>query len=372
MRIHNGRVAGAVGDGEISIVDGTITSHHAGMDTKFDAAGGLLAPGLIDIQINGAFGHDFSADPASIWDVGEMLPRHGVTSFVPTLVTSPAEVFDHAIHVVTAGPPPGYAGANPVGLHFEGPWLSPQMKGAHNPDDLSIPDESVASKWAESNVVSMVTMAPELPGAEGVSSILAGAGVVVSFGHSTADYEQASAALNGDWSAVTHLFNQMTPFLHRDPGAVGAAWLSNAVCGLIVDGLHSDPDAVRMAWRILGPDRTVLISDSMAAAGLGSGSYRLGSVKVSVDDSGPRIADHRLAGSVLSLPEAVFNLTKWSEASIDDALASATKTPARLLGLADRGEVLDGLRGDIVVLTDSLDVMATFVGGSLVYKAGAS
>jgi N-acetylglucosamine-6-phosphate deacetylase len=246
------------------------------------------------------------------------------------------------------------------------------MAGAHNSEYLSLPDESMASLWARSGVVSIVTMAPELQGASAVTSILSEAGILVSIGHTAADYRTAKASLEGPRPSVTHLFNQMTPFRHRDSGVVGAAWMSEAVCGLIVDGLHSEPDAVRLAWRILGSDRTALVTDSMAAFGIGNGNYVLGSAEVTVDESGPRLVDGRLAGSVLSLVDALRNLVMWTEASVDEAVLAVTRTPAALVGLTDRGEIRDGSRGDVVVLTESLEIRATIIGGEVIYDAGAA
>ncbi len=288
--------------------------------------------GFVDLQVNGGWGHDFTADPTSIWEVGRRLPATGVTAFLPTLVSTPYEVADAAIAVLQNGPPAGYVGADPVGLHIEGPWISPDWRGAHNLQHLRLPDPEVAKRWAESGVVRIVTMAPELEGAFSVAESLATEGVIVSAGHSGAGYEVGAEALSGPWSLVTHLFNQMTPFHHRSPGLVGAALMSNRPCGLIVDGLHSDPAAVRLAWTQLGPDRLVLVTDAMAAMGLAPGRYRLGDQDVDVGPEGPRIGPDTLAGSTLTLDRAVSNLIEWTDATTDQAVAAATTVPAGVLG----------------------------------------
>jgi N-acetylglucosamine-6-phosphate deacetylase len=285
----------------------------------------------LDLQVNGGWGHDFTADPASIWEVGRHLVATGVGAFLPTIVSAPYEVSDRAIDVLQSGPPDGYAGADPIGLHIEGPWISPDWKGAHNPDHLRLPDPGVARHWADSGTVRMVTLAPELDGAVEVAGILAGSGVVVSAGHSGADYETAASALAGAWSAVTHLFNQMSPFHHRSPGLVGAALLSDRPCGVIVDGIHADPAAVRLAWDHLGPDRFVLITDGMQATGLGEGIYILGDREVFVGAEGPRIGRAILAGSTLTMDVAVSNLQEWTSATLLEATACASENPARLL-----------------------------------------
>jgi N-acetylglucosamine-6-phosphate deacetylase len=186
-------------------------------------------------------------------------------------------------------------------------------------------------------MVRMVTMAPELDGALDVASHLDGAGVVVSAGHSGADFETASKALAGPWRFVTHLFNQMSPFHHRAPGLVGAALLSDVPCGLIADGIHADPAAVRLAWNVLGPERLVLITDAMQATGLGEGIYVLGDREVFVGPDGPRIGRSILAGSTLTMDQAVANLAEWTGATDDQALACATVNPARFIGLVPEG-----------------------------------
>jgi N-acetylglucosamine-6-phosphate deacetylase len=328
-----------------------------------------ITAGLIDIQVNGGWGHDFTGDPASIWEVGRHLPSTGVTSFLPTIVSAPYHVADSAIALIQAGPPAGYAGADPIGLHIEGPWLSSKWPGAHNPELLRAPDLEVAARWADSGVVRMVTIAPELEGAFAAAEILAAAGVVVSAGHTGADFDTASRALDGPWTAVTHLFNQMSPFHHRAPGAVGAALLSGRPCGVIVDGIHSHPAAVRLAWDHLGPDRFVLISDGMQATGLGPGRYELGGQTVEVTPEGPRIGGDTLAGSTLTLDRAVANLVGWSSASQEQALSAASLTPASLIGAADRGRLDSGLRADVALFDNELRVLATTVGGVEVYRA---
>jgi N-acetylglucosamine-6-phosphate deacetylase len=336
-------------------------------DEVIDASGLIVAPGLVDIQINGGFGHDFTQDPTTIWDVGSRLPELGVTSFVPTVVTSPAEVTDLALDVVANRRPTDYRGADVVGLHFEGPWISPRMHGAHNVSHITDPDLDTALGWAGSGLVRIVTLAPERPGASPVITALAERGVVVSLGHTDADYETARIAYGSGATLATHLFNQMTPLAHREPGVVGAALLHAGHCLLIVDGLHLAEGALEVAWRILGPDRLVLVTDAMAALGLGPGTYPLGDGPITVGPDGPRTTDGRLAGSAISLPEAVSNLTGSTSAQLHQALRCATANPARAIGLTDRGVLQSGLRADITVLDDSLEVVATFVAGERVH-----
>lgn len=358
--IRGGRLV----DGEettISIADGQITDTTD--DAIFDAGGLIVAPGLIDIQINGGFGHDFTQDPTTIWEVGRRLPELGVTSFVPTVVTSPPDVTDLALEVVGNRKPDDYRGADVLGLHFEGPWIAPEMHGAHNPGHITDPDPPTATRWAESGLVRIVTLAPERPGATHVTRILTEGGVRVSVGHSAADYSTAQAAFDQGASLATHLFNQMTPLGHREAGVVGSALLSAGHCLLIVDGLHISDPSLEIAWRILGDRRTILVTDAMAALGLGPGVYPLGDGPITVGEDGPRTGDGRLAGSVVTLPGAIANLAETTSASLPQALRCATANPAAALGLDDRGQFRTGSRGDVVILDDDLRVVATFVAG---------
>ena len=186
-----------------------------------DATGLILAPGFIDLQINGAFGDDFTADPATIWRVAELLPRYGVTSFLPTIITSPPEKIAAGQKVVTEGRPDGFRGALPLGLHIEGPFLNPHKKGAHNPKYLRLPDVAAVKDWSPETGVSLVTLAPELPGALEVIVALSDRGVLVSEGHSMATYDQAEAGFDAGARYGTHLFNAMPALGHRDPGLPG-------------------------------------------------------------------------------------------------------------------------------------------------------
>jgi N-acetylglucosamine-6-phosphate deacetylase len=364
--IQGGRLA--TGEEVVVHIDGGVFVDEppAGSE-KIDAEGLIVSPGLIDIQINGGFGFDFTQDPTTIWKVGERLPEMGVTSFVPTVVTSPGSVTDLALEVVSKQRPDGYRGAHLIGLHFEGPWISPVMHGAHNPDHITDPDLETASRWAESGLVRIVTLAPERSGAGPVIAELNRAGVVVSVGHTAADYETARQALSSGATLVTHLFNQMTPLTHREPGVVGAGLLNAAHCLLIVDGHHLSDGALEVAWRVLGPERVILVTDAMAAMGLGPGTYPLGDGPITVGDNGPRTTDGRLAGSVITLPEAVANLVASTSATLPEAMVSVTFNPAAALGLTDRGEIAPGRRADLTLFDRDLKVVTTFVAGDRIY-----
>jgi N-acetylglucosamine-6-phosphate deacetylase len=327
----------------------------------------LLAPGLIDIQINGGFGHDFTQDAASIWDVGARLPAFGVTSFLPTVVTSARSGRESMMATLTAGPPPGYLGAIPLGAHFEGPFISPDASGAHDPALLRLPANADADveRWSPDNGVSMVTLAPELDGALALASSLVRRGVVVSAGHSRATRDQAVAGFDAGITYATHLFNAMPPLGHREPGLPGAALGDPRVTvGLIADGIHVHGDVVRVAAAAAGAERLSLVTDATAALGMLEGQYELGGRDVVLDGTSVRLSeDGRLAGSALTADEAIRRFMAMSGRSNADAIAAMTTVPSSLLGLADRGRVEVGQRADLTLWTQDLKLVATYIGG---------
>jgi N-acetylglucosamine-6-phosphate deacetylase len=346
------------------VVDGAVVMER-GRIASIEPAAGVpdrwVAPGFIDLQINGAEGIDVTSQPERIGALAALLPRAGVTAFLPTVVTCPPAVRERALAAFVAlDPGPG---AVPLGLHLEGPMLSPIRRGAHPEAFLAAPDAAVIAAWSAEAGVAMATIAPELPGALDVISALAGRGVTVSIGHTDADATTFAAGLAAGAVAVTHLFNAMRPFSHRDPGPIGATLADGeVVAGLICDGVHVDPVAVRMAWRALGPDRLALVTDTVAAA-------RLGSVGLEVEGGAVRTADGVLAGSVLSLDEAVRNLVAFTGCPLADAIATVTSTPARVLGLVDRGRLECGARADVAVLDVRLHVTETIVGGEVAWRS---
>ncbi len=331
---------------------------------EFDASGLVVSPGWIDLQINGAFGLDFTNDPACVWDVAAKLPQFGVTAFLPTVITASAETYQAAIAALQAGPPPGWRGARPLGWHFEGPFLNPARKGAHNPADLRLPEPGFVQDWSRDNGVLLVTMAPELPGALALAEQLAGRGVRLSIGHSTATLDEARQAVAHGFSAATHLFNAMPPLDHRSPGLVGEVLLNQRIAaGLIVDGLHVHPYLVEIAWRLKGGDHILLISDATSALGSAPGKYMQGGLEVTVDARSARLADGTLAGSMLRLEQALRNVIQFTGAPIEQVLPALGVNQARLLGLEEVGEIRPGFRADLTFLNPAGEVARTMVGG---------
>ncbi|MBJ7356662.1 amidohydrolase family protein [Nocardioides sp.] len=299
----------------------------------------LELPGLVDLQVNGAAGHDLTSDPDRLWDVAAALPAYGVAAFLPTVVTSDPAVPARALAVLAAGPPRGWSGATPLGLHLEGPMLAPARKGAHPEEWLRDPSPDLVDGWSREAGVAMVTLAPELPGALEVVELLVARGVVVSVGHTAATSAQVAAAVEAGATYVTHLGNAMPPMQAREPGPVGAALGTPALAaGLIVDGHHLDPAFVRAAWQALGPERFVLVSDTTAALGMPAGPARLGHRDVVLSAGTVRLPDGTLAGSAASLRDCLHLLVEQTGCPVEDAVTCATTTPLRLLGL-DPAEV---------------------------------
>lgn len=340
-------------------------------DEMIDGRGLILIPGLIELQINGAFGLDFTAEPESIFQVAEKLPCFGVTSFLPTIVTSPLEKISRAQALLQAGPPLGYQGARVLGLHVEGPFLNPERKGAHRQDYLRTPHLVDYANLSPGSGVRLVTLAPELPGAEALITELTGRGIVVSAGHSLATFAQARAGFQAGIRYVTHLFNAMSPLMQFDPGLPGAVLAETGIrFGLIADGIHVHPALVDLIWKLSGPGRMTLVSDAMAALGMLPGKYILGDLEVIVDEASARLPNGVLAGSILDHPQALRNLMAFTGCCLEDALTCMTTTPADLLGLgADMGQIAPGFAADLVLMTPDLKVLKTWVNGTTVYKA---
>ena len=357
------------GSQDVHVVDGLLATSSPGAP-ELDATGLLVVPGLIDLQVNGAHGVDITAEPHRLWEVAAALPAYGVTAFLPTVITSSPEARVAALDTLTAGRPTDVPpGAVPLGLHFEGPMIAASHKGAHPAHWLAAASLDLVSGWSDDTGVAMVTLAPELPGAIPVIHELVRRGVVVSVGHTGATAAEVEAAVDAGATAVTHLFNGMPPLLSRAPGPVGVAFDSSLVAGVLVDGHHLDPAVVRLAWRALGPSRFLSVSDTTAALGLPDGIQRLGDQEVVIRDGAVRLVDGTLAGTAASLIGCLRELVRVTGCSRDEAIATATSTPAWLVGDQSRGFLTPGARGDLVLLTEDLRVVATVVGGEIVYDA---
>ena len=325
---------------------------------------GIAAPGFVDLQVNGFAGVDFlGADADGYASAGQALARTGVTAYQPTFITCPADRLQGALTTLTGvmRNPPQNA-PRILGAHLEGPFLSPQRPGTHPVEHLREPDVFLMERWLATDAVRYVTLAPELPGALDVVARLAAAGVRVACGHTQADAASAIAAFNLGASTVTHLFNAMRPFAHRDPGIAGVALSRPSVTlQVIVDGVHLAPESVLLAW-YAGRGRVALVTDAIAAAGMPDGQYHLGDVSITKHGMEVRRSDGTLAGSALTMDAAVRNLVDLG-VPVAEALAAASQVPARLIGDDRGGDLAAGRVADIVVLDDDLAVRRVLIEG---------
>jgi N-acetylglucosamine-6-phosphate deacetylase len=326
---------------------------------EVDGAGGLVVPGYVDLQCNGGLGIDLTAEPERLWELAAALPRWGVTAWLPTIVTAPEGAIDRALGALADGPPDGWVGAVPLGLHLEGPFLSPASRGAHRAALLRAPTLDAVAGWSRDAGVAVVTLAPDLEGSVGVLQALVRRGVTVSLGHTPVDAAGATAAVDAGARWVTHLFNAMAPLHHREPGLAGVALTDERVhVGLIADGVHVHPAAVALAQRALG-SRLTLVTDAVSA---------LGQAPEPVP-GGVRLTDGTLAGSDLPMDRAVRNLVAFTGCEDVAAVRAASSSPAALLGDPARGHLSPGARADLALLSPDLHVLATWVGGVLVHDA---
>jgi len=379
LYIHNVNLPGRadqavyIENGQIIAVDHPAVLACPPGASVLDGQFGTLTPGFIELQINGAFGFDFTEQPENIWQVGSLLPRFGVTTFLPTVVTSPLPKVARAMQVIKAGPPDGYRGAQLLGLHIEGPFLNPAKKGAHNAKYLRLASPELVQDWSPANGVRLVTLAPELPGALATISSLTQRGVVVSAGHSIASRSEAEAGIAAGIRWGTHLFNAQPALEHRASNLTGVLLTDDRVgFGIIADGVHVDPLMVKLAWKAKGGHGFTLVTDAMAALGMPPGPARLGDFDVIVDATSPRLADGTLAGSILTEDAGLRNLMQFTSCTLAEALPALTSTPAALLGLADRGRIDSGMRADFVLLDENRQVMATLAGGEIIYERGGA
>ncbi len=345
---------------------------------RIDLRGRILGPGFIDIHVHGGIGVSFGAsgDPVdelqrySAWVKGT-----GVTGYLCSLAASDREallelVRAYAYTLQACADENGPPGAEPLGIHLEGPYLNPEKKGAFNPAWLRQPslDEVDALLEAGGGWIRQVTLAPELPGSFEIARRFHEAGAKVALGHSSADYELASAALQGDFKHVTHAFNAQSGFHHRQPGVFGAVMASNeATAELIADGIHVHPGAIKVLYRCLGSERVALITDAMMGAGLPDGIYDLVGNPVFVKDGQARLKDGTIAGSTATMDACVRNMHSLAGVPLIEAVKMASLIPASAMRLASRlGSLEAGKDASLVILDEDGRVEGTVVRGKMV------
>ena len=358
---------------DLWVAEGKIISPRDRADIVIDLGGKITAPGFIDIQINGGFGCDFSRNPEKLDCVAKRLLQFGVTGFLPTVISSTPDQYRRVLSRLQPRHF-GKEGASALGIHVEGPFLSPQYAGAHNPDHFQDASRFSAEEvYGDLTGVKLATVAPEIPGGMELIRFLSERGVVVSIGHSGASFEQTNQALKNGASLATHLFNAMTPYHHRKPGMIGAALIHPQFAySLIVDQVHLSAESIVLCWRC-NPQGLILISDATEALGLPNGRYHLGSFEIELDEKGVCLAGSKtIAGSNLNLNRAVRLLHSITNCTKAEALEAASLKPAQLLGLyPSKGTLEIGADADFIILSEELEVEATYVGGELAYRISA-
>lgn len=379
--------AGEIVSDDLWVKDGKVVDPSTvdyAFDKSVDCDGVLIAPGFVDVKVNGAFGVDFTSPKevaAGLPTVRRGLLKHGVTSILPSVITTNPEVYKEVLPLLTPAAGSAESGAEILGAHLDGPFISREKSGGHSTADIqdvvsvSVMDATYGEGWRK--VTKVVALAPELAGAQDVIADLTKDGIIVSLGHSAASYCQGKAAVNAGATMLSHLFNAMPAFHHRDPSLVGLLASSDLerplFFGIIADGIHTHEAAQRMAHKI-SPETLILLSDGTAAVGLERGTYEMGGQSVEVKGTPPAAfvaGTDNLLGSVATLDQCVRRLRRNTECSIEEALLAATFRPAKLLGLEHRkGSLAFGADADFLFLNSRLDVLQTYVAGELAFQGG--
>jgi N-acetylglucosamine-6-phosphate deacetylase len=332
-----------------------------------------IVPGFFDVHIHGGVNCDVmrgSADEMKRMET--FLARHGVTSYFPTTVTASLQVtlsaLERLAEAIEGAEKNSSGRARPLGIHLEGPFLSHARRGVHPPSDLIAPSVGIFDKFwqAARGHVRMMTIAPELDGAEEVIAEATRRRVCVSLGHSDADLESTRRGVSAGARHATHTFNAMRPLDHRKPGILGEVLTNRRLSAdVIADGIHVDPTVVELLFRAKGPENFVLITDAISATGMPDGRYQLGTLEVELKD-GRCLRDGNLAGSALTMDRAVRNVMKFAGLDLQQAVRAATLNPAKVAGMPKKGNIEPGADADFVVLTPSGEVRATIVKGIVV------
>ena len=367
-----GRVHGLKGESVGVLVDGAVIAwigrdsppEHSDEQVQL-APGELLAPGFIDLQVNGFGGHDAAEGVDAIGAISDALPTTGVTAFLPTLISAPVKFGAEFVALVAAAESNG---ARVLGAHVEGPFINPSFRGARDPSFLSepTPEQVEAIAMAKPR---LVTLAPELPGALEAIARLRRRGIVVSAGHSGADFEQGGRAIDAGIRFGTHIYNAMPQVHHRRPGIALALALDRRVTvGLIADGLHVHPSVMQQLVSVKGTSRIALTTDQTAAAASAPGSFQLSGRRVLSDGMVVRLEDGTLAGSASTMEDLVRRIAQLPGMNAERAITMASSVPARVLGERRLGRISVGACADQVVLDADLRVRLTSVGGRVRFR----
>ena len=338
-----------------------------------EAKNKFVVPGYINIHVHGGGGSDvMDGNYEAINQIAITHSRFGTTAFLPTTMTMSKDKIIRSLRSICEAVKKGTAGAEILGIHMEGPYINPEKKGAQKEDDIkkiSI-EEFLEFNQASGNLIRLVTIAPEMPGAIALIKYLYKQGIVASVGHTNATYVQTQAGIQAGLSHVTHTFDAMRGLHHREPGVVGAALTSpELTVEIIADGIHIHPIVLKILTKIKEGEKIVLITDAMRAAGMPEGVYDLGGQEVTVKKGRARLKDGTLAGSVLTMDKAVKNMVNKVGIQLPKAIQMASFNPARSIGIDDKkGSLEPGKDADIVILNKNLETELTIVAGKIVYR----
>lgn len=358
-------------DGIVSSMGTQEAGESAAGDRVLDYPGATLAPAFFDVHMHGAAGHDvMEATPEALLAVGGFLASRGTGSYLATTVTASKDATLRALaglaKLVAKAPDEARHKAWPIGIHLEGPFLSHAKKGVQPAEHLLTPDIATFDRFfdASEGHIKLMTMAPELPGAVELVAHASARGVRVSLGHSDATSAETRAAIAAGAASATHTFNAMRPLDHREPGILGTVLTTDSLYAeLICDGIHTAPELVKLWWRAKGPERAILVTDAMSAAGKPDGEYHLGGFAVQVAN-GKAMARGVLAGSVLTLDRALTNFLEFTGADLEQGLRLLSINPATMTGFQDQaGSLAVGQKANLVAVDGAGKLLASFVNG---------
>lgn len=364
------------GPGFLEIIDGIFGSFSEnspdGASEIIDYTGHWIAPGLVDTHIHGFRNHDImNNDLEGLKQISEGLLTCGVTSFLPTTITSSTEALNHVVEMIGANYKK-VCGAKIKGIFLEGPFFTEKHKGAQNARYFSDPSIELLKVWQKlsNHSIKKIAIAPERNGAAEFIEYAVGEKIAVALAHSDATYKEAKQAVENGASIFVHTFNGMSPLHHREPGMAGAAMnLKDVFAEIICDGHHVHPVAANILMNARGKDQTVMVTDCMMAGGMPEGNYLLGEFPVEVKAGAARIEGGSLAGSILQLKDAVKNVVNWGIATPEEAIYMASTAPAKSIGLdGECGKIAEGYAADFIVLNPDLELIATYLDGICRYQ----